>query len=317
MRKYYILALIFMLGISINAQQLPVASYYMYDYSRTNPGSLGSKDMLCANIIRKDAFNGLPGWPQTTLLDFEVPFKLFGGKHGVGMNIYQDKIGFNTDTEFNLGYAFRFNVADGTLGIGIKGGFIQRGLKGTWVGLPGDSPENDPNIPPSSSENIMAASFSGGVFYRSEDIYLGASVLNVYAQKFDYSKKVASSTTKITLTPHYYATAGYKLQMSNSAYELKPSVMLYSDGRTATLDLNGTLEYNKRIWGGVSYRVSSAVIGMVGLMIFDGAKIGYAYDFQTSALSSQSSGSHEFILNYCVKLGNEKQPERYKSIRYL
>ena len=313
--------MIFMLGICANAQQLPVASYYMYDYTRTNPGSLGSKDMLCANIIYKDALNGLPKWPKTMLLNLEVPFKLFGGKHGVGLNIYQDEIGFYEDIDIKLGYAFRFNVADGTLGIGIKGGLRQKSLDATWEGIPSAiEPANDPNIPPANVKNLMAASFSAGIFYRSEDIYLGASVLNVYAQEFDYSEGNTSgtaTTAKEVLRPHYYVTAGYNLQMSNSAYELKPSVNLYSDGATVTLDLNSTLEYNKRIWGGVSYRTGSAVIGMVGLMIFDGARIGYAYDFQTSALTNYSNGSHEFLFNYCVKLGNEKQPERYKSIRYL
>ncbi len=320
MKKYFILALIIMFTICAGAQQLPVVSFYMHDYVRTNPGSLGSKDMVCANIIGKNTFTGFPGNPQNVFLNAEVPFNLFGGKHGAGISIFRETWGFYSDIDIKLGYAFRFSVGDGTLGIGLNGGIRQKDLKPAWEGTPTNNPSTDMGIPQGDVENLMAANVGVGLFYRSEDIYLGASVLNVYSQEFDYSEASTTTTTstaKETIRPHYYVTAGYSVQLSNPAYEFEPSVNLFSDGSTVTFDINGTLAYNKKIWGGVSYRAGSAVIGMLGLMILDGVKVGYAYDFQTSALSQYSTGSHEILINYCFKLGVDKTPQRYKSIRYL
>lgn len=302
------------------AQQIPEVSYFMYDYTRTNPGSLGSNDMICASGIIKQSMIGMPGAPQNLFVNASAPFSLFGAKHGVGLSVYNDEIGFYSDIDVRLGYAFRFNLGEGTLGIGINGGLRQKSIDGKWE-------PNGTNIDPTTDDNIPQGKidansfgFGAGVFYRSEGIYFGASVLNAYATEIDYSKDAtgsAGSLAKESLAPHYYVTAGYSLQLANPAYEIDPSVQFFSDGVSVTFDVNGTLTYNKKIWAGVSYRAGASVIGMAGLSILDGLKVGAAYDFNTSSLNKQSQGGYEILLNYCFKLGVDKSPERYKSIRYL
>ena len=300
------------------AQQLPNVSYFMYDYTRTNPGSLGSKDMICASLIGKTLMQGFEGAPQNVFANIEAPFKLFGGKHGVGLSLYTDQIGFYNDFSIKAGYAFRINVAEGTLGIGLNGNFRQKSLEPEWVEGVNTDIANDPNIPQGKQENINGFGAGFGLFYRSEDIYLGASVSNIYSSEFNYESQEGNQTlAKETIRPHYYVTAGYNFQLSNPAYEIEPAVQIYSDGVSTTFDLNGTLTYNKRIWAGVSYRAGAAVVGMVGFTILEDVRVGYAYDYNTSALSRHSSGNHEVLINYCFKVGVEKSPQRYRSIRYL
>lgn len=319
MKKYLISALLIMQVAGVLAQQLPEVSYYMYDYSRTNPGSLGSKDMICASFITKQSMVGMPGAPRDYFLNASVPFNLFGAKHGAGLSVYSDEIGFYSDIDVRLGYAFRFNIGEGTLGVGINGGIRQKSIDGKWEsnGTITD-PNNDAYIP-QGKVDANSVGFGAGVFYRSEGVYFGASVLNAYATEIDYSDGATGGGTmaKESLVPHYYVTAGYNFQLANPAYEIDPSVQFYSDGVSVTFDINGTLTYNKKLWAGVSYRAGASVIGMAGLSILDGLKVGYAYDFNTSALNKQSQGAHEVLLNYCFKLGVDKSPERYKSIRYL
>lgn len=321
MRKYFIILLILLQTIVVYSQQLSEVSYYMYDYTRTNPGSLGSTDMVNVTGIFKSSYVNFPGKPTNVFFNAEMPFNLLGGKHGVGLAINQDEIGFYKDIDIKLGYAFRFSVGEGTLGIGLNGGLRQRSIDGKWQGTSTIDPVTDPNIPQGKIESLKAVNIGTGIFYRTEDIYFGASVLNLYAQEYDYSEGsttgTATTTAKETLVPHYYLTAGYSLQLNNPAYELEPSVQFFTDASSVTFDINGTLTYNKKIWGGVSYRVGSSAVGMLGLMILDGLKVGYAYDFQTSAMSKYSTGSHEVLVNYSFKLGGEKIPQRYKSIRYL
>lgn len=305
------------------AQQIPNVNYFMYDHARTNPGSLGSKDMVCASLIFRESTMGIEGSPQNVLANVETPFNLFGMKHGVGLSVYNDEIGFNSDINVKIGYALRFNVADGTLGIGFNGNLYQHTLNTSEFEVGDLGEEDDPYIPQGSQENLQSFGVGVGLFYRSEDIYLGASVANVYSSDIEYESDPTSTTANSSLLqmrPHYYLTAGYTFQLSNPAYEIEPSVLFFSDGVSTTFDLNGTLTYNKRIWGGVSYRAgspASAVIGMIGFMVFDGLKVGGAYEYNTSALSSYSNGGFEVLLNYCFKLGVEKSPKRYRSVRYL
>jgi hypothetical protein len=51
--------------------------------------------------------------------------------------------------------------------------------------------------------------------------------------------------------------------------------------------------------------------------LYNGLRIGYAYDFPLTDIRKSTSGSHEFMVNYCFDLSLGKSPMRYKSIRLL
>lgn len=318
MKKILIPALAIVLTNIVFAQQIPNVSHFMYDNLRTNPGSTGSMDMICVTGIMRQQMVGFPGNPDNFMFNAEAPFNLLGAKHGVGLSIYRDALGLQSDINFSLSYAFRFNVGNGTLGIGINGGFVDNSLAAEdFILPPSDGATTDPNIPQGEPDG-MTFTLGAGLFYRSEDIYFGASVLNLNSPTVT-TTPTSGTTIEATynLTRHYYVTAGYNMQLNNPAWELKPAVLLISDEKTTQMDINLTVAYNKKFWGGVSYRTGSAVIGMIGLQLIEGLKVGYSYDFYTSALMNHNQGSHEILLNYCFKVGVEKAPQKYKSIRYL
>jgi hypothetical protein len=58
-------------------------------------------------------------------------------------------------------------------------------------------------------------------------------------------------------------------------------------------------------------------VGMAGLEILNGVKIGYSYDFETTDLVGFQKGSHEIMVSYAFKVGVEKASQKYKSIRFL
>lgn len=105
--------------------------------------------------------------------------------------------------------------------------------------------------------------------------------------------------------------------MPNPLFEIMPMFVLKSDGKANQLYLNTNVRYNKRFWGGVSYRAGDAVVGILGIELINGLRVGYSYDFVTSKIGKYSSGSHEFTLGYCFDLSLDKTPQKYKSIRFL
>jgi type IX secretion system PorP/SprF family membrane protein len=313
MKKLIITFVFFAMTTYGFAQQIPEVSHFMYDNLRTNPGSTGSNDMVCVSLIGRNGMTGFPGSPSMAYFNAEAPFNLFGAKHGVGLSIFNDAIGFNSDIQFTLNYAYRFTIGDATLGIGLNGGFIDKTLKPEWE--PPEQP-NDPNVPTGDAD--MTFNLGAGIFYRSEEIFFGISALNLTSPEVvTPTQTEGGSESTYNLNRHYYVTAGYNMQLNNPAWELKPAVLLKSDEATTEMDLNLTVVYNKKFWGGVSYRTGSAVIGMAGFELMENLKVGYSYDFHTSALTKYSNGTHEILINYCFKLGVEKAPQKYKSIRYL
>jgi type IX secretion system PorP/SprF family membrane protein len=316
MKKILISAVGIGMCLAAMPQYLPQVSYFMYDDLRTNPGSAGSMDMICVNGIYRNQMVGFPGNPENYFINVEAPFSLFGTKHGAGFSFHNDVIGFNTDINVKINYAFRFSVGDGTLGIGLDGGIIQNTLTPDWHRTDGDA-GNDPYIPNNSPDN-KTFSLGAGIFYRTEDIYFGISALNLNSPEVITTPETGGGSESVyNLKTQFYVTAGYNMQLANPAWELKPAVLLKSDIIATDLDLNLTCMYNKKIWGGVTYRTGEAVVGMFGLTLMEGLKLGIAYDFQTSALMNDTWGTYEVMINYSFKVGVEKAPQKYKSIRFL
>jgi len=258
---------------------------------------------------------GFDGQPNNIIIDGEVPFKLGSTHHGAGISVFTDQIGFNSDLEIHLSYAFHFSVGDGTLGAGIRGGYLQKDLRDAeWITSSGRNITGDRHIPPAGSSDGQTYNMGAGLFYRTEDLYFGVSAMNLNSPEISYTNEVGEEVI-YNLNRHYYVTAGYKLQLTNPAWEIQPAVLLKSDGISTDLDLNVTCVYNKKVWGGVSYRTGEAVVGMIGLELLDGLKVGISYDAQTTSL--MKFPTYEILVNYCFKIGVEKSPEKYKSIRFL
>jgi type IX secretion system PorP/SprF family membrane protein len=315
MKRLLISALIIMMCFQGKAQYIAQVSHFMYDQLRTNPGSAGSMDMVCINGIIRQQMVGFPGNPENFFFNAEVPLSLLGGRHGVGLSMYRDAIGLNTDINLHLTYAYRFTLGDGTLGIGANAGFVDNNVASDQF-----VPHDEGDIPSITSPDGMTFTVGAGVFYRTEEIYFGISALHLNEPEVISTPESGVGTTDefiYNLKRHYYVTAGYNMQLSNPAWEIQPAVLLKSDGVVTAMDLNLTCVYNKKFWGGVSYRTGAAVVGMLGLELFEGFKVGYSYDMQTSALINETQGSHEILLSYSFKIGVEKAPQKYKSIRFL
>ena len=319
MKKLILIFYAFVLWTGAFSQQERQVSHYMYDQISVNPGSAGSSDMISTNAILRQQWVGIDGAPSDVIVNLSAPFKLGTTHHGVGLSIWRDEFGFNKDIDMSLSYAYQFSVGNGRLGLGISGSFINRKLNPTW-NIPGDPlhTTTDGAIP-QGNQNEFTWDLGVGLFYRTEELYVGLSSTHLLENSYNYQPNETSPTIKADekLIRHFYLTAGYTMQLSNPALELIPSVFVQSDTRVTKIDLNTTFMYNKKFWGGVSYRVGSAVVGMIGLNILNGVRVGYSYDFDTSALASTSKGSHEIMVGYSFKIGIDKIPQKYKSIRYL
>lgn len=320
MKKLILTFCAFVLWTGAFSQQERQVSHYMYDQISVNPGSAGSSDMITTAAIMRQQWVGIDGAPLGVVLNLSAPFKLGTTHHGVGASIWYDEIGFSEDINLSLSYAYQFSVGNGRLGLGISGSYINRKLDPEWIipTSPVHDPQNDDAIP-KDNQNEFVFDLGAGMFYRTDELYVGISSTRIIQNEFTYSANSSTSGAEVTekLVRHYYLTAGYNIQLPNPVLEFQPSVMLQSDATVTKIDLNTTFVYNKKFWAGVSYRVGSAIVGMVGLDILNGVKVGYSYDFDTSALSNFSKGSHEVMIGYSFMVGIDKIPQKYKSIRFL
>lgn len=295
----------------IFAQQDPSFSQTRSVINSFNPGAAGSNDKVCLNLAHREQWVGFKGAPSTSFFSADGSFNFFGMDHGLGLTILNDAAGFNSDLGINLDYAYRMDLGDGKLGLGFNVGLMNKALDPDWVTPDGVGDiQGDPYIP-QGKESRVGFDLGLGIFYRSENLFFGISTTHLNQARIQYEN------ASPYLVRHYYVTGGYTLQLANPMFEIMPTFVLSSDGKANQLYLNTNVRYNKRFWGGVSYRAGDAIVGIVGLELFNGVRIGYSYDFIVSKISKYSGGSHEFTVGYCFDLSLDKTPQKYKSIRFL
>jgi type IX secretion system PorP/SprF family membrane protein len=307
MKKVFLLLTIF-ISLSAMAQQDPLFSHNSFNQMAINPAYAGSHNMICATAINRQQWTGFgTGSPNTSVVNINAAINPFGLSSGIGLNILNDQFGFNNDLGVNLSYAVRFAIQGvGTIAVGLSGGFINNTLDPTWS-FPESSSDNA--VPQGKLSNVNF-DMGAGVFFNNKEMYFGLSATHLNETKF-YSQY------NTHYKRHYYLIGGYTLALPNPSWEFNPSLIVSSNLVSNQLTVTSNVIYNKKFWGGVSYRIGDAVIGMVGIELFSGMRIGYAYDFSTTDISSQNKGSHEFMLGYCFTLKKERPPQQYKSIGFL
>ena len=290
------------------AQQDAQFSQNMFNKLAINPGYAGSTNAICGTLLGRQQWMSFPGAPKSFLLSVDAPVKMIHG--GAGLTVMQDQLGFDKTIVANLTYSYRMPLFAGELGIGLNGGIVNKSLNGDWIAI--DGYEND-NAIPNNGVSDLVFDLGFGVFYNmADELYLGISSTHLPAST------ITATDLKFDLARHYYIMAGYNYPLpGNPMIELKPSVFVKTDAASTQLDVNCNIMYNKMFWGGVSYRVSDAIVAMLGFQHSSGVKVGYSYDVTTSTLKNHSSGSHELMLGYCFKLPEKNKLQKHKNVRFL
>jgi type IX secretion system PorP/SprF family membrane protein len=277
-----------------------------------NPGFAGSSNVINASLLNRYQWVGFPGAPITTVFNADAALRLIGDNDGLGITIISDAIGYEKNVSVGLLYSWRTQVGEGKLGSGISLGLMNKNLKPDWTSVDGNDLVNlsDPAIPKQEVNGILA-DIGLGLYYQHRDYYLSLSVKHVNQPSFSYEL-----SGKYSMRRHYYFMGGYNFRMNNEMFEFLPTFFFKTDASSYQVDLNAIIQYDKRLWGGLGYRLDDAVILLMGAELWNGIKFGYAYDVSTSALSRYNSGSHEFYLAYSILLG-KKKTHKYKSVRFL
>lgn len=299
------------------AQQDAQFSMNMFNRLQINPGYAGTNKALCATILYRDQWDKFGGAPKTGLLSVDYGQILHGG---IGLTVDQDELGFDKTLKAKLAYSYHLSFGTGTLGIGIDAGMIQKSIKGNFIAPDGStsaSPGNDLAIPwDGTSATTYDLGF--GLYYTNPRLYVGLSSLHLPEQSikqvgtsYDFNYKVAR---------HYYVMAGYKFIIGNQ-FAVTPSILAKSDASSTQLDINLLGKWNNLIFLGASYRLTDAIIGIVGLERDlnpkMSAKFGYSYDITTSAIKKHSNGTHEIMLGFCYKIKKEPKPTSHMNVRFL
>lgn len=308
--------LLLLINISIfaaKAQQDPQFSQNRLNQLTVNPGFAGSSGLINFSLLNRYQWVGFPGAPVTIVFNADASAHLIGKNDGIGLSVVNDVIGFEKNISFGLNYSWRTKIGNGILGSGVSLGLMNKNLDMSEINRWSDFDNfnlTDPGLPQGKATGVLV-DVGAGFYYQCKnfDLALSARHLNQPTLLFE-------ETGRYSLRRHYYISGSYSVQMADERFEVLPSFFFKTETTTWQADLNMTVQYDKRIWGGIGYRVKDAIILTFGTELWNGIKFGYAYDISTSSLSRYNAGSHELFLAYSVLL-NKKRTHKYRSVRFL
>lgn len=306
-------------GVAV-AQQDPQFTQFMQNKLIYNPGYAGTSGGMCGVIQFRQQWASFTGAPQSLALALDMP--LAGVPIGVGLTVMTDKIGPMNTLFLRGAGAYHMKIGQGTLGIGLDVGMLQKKLDANWI-----TPETgkiDPHIPGSygaalDNPDYGKVSYDAGfgVFYQiPNSFYVGISGTHLPGQEIVDKD---SKTLRYTLTRHIYGTVGKSFDI-NKWNKITPNVLIKTDLASTAADFNLTYMWSNMIWVGGSYRTSSAFAALLGFQTNANTKnlmmrAGYSYDFSTSS-QLKKFGSHEIVLGICY-IPNVKKTTTYGNDRFL
>ncbi len=290
LEKYLIIAF-FALATTSYGQQKPVLSQYMFNGLVLNPAYAGRHEYTSFTAMYRDQWLNIPGAPQLTTFSGQTGFK--DRQIGAGFMISEDKIGVHNNLSVYGSYSYFIKFRNGgKFSMGLQGGIDM--LRSDWSKL-NILDQNDPTF--NGSESNYFPNFGTGIFYFTENFYLGFSVPYILTSKLTASDDLYRG---VRHSRNYYLTSG-KVFKAGMKLKFKPSFLLrIEDNMPIAIDLNANLYYDEIIDIGLSYRQGDAVIAILGLQLNKYVKFSYAYDYITSKLTNYTKGSHELMLQYRI-----------------
>ncbi len=321
MRKLVVI-LVFIIVCTVSpGQQLPLYSQYLYNKFLINPAVAGSDGYTSFNLTAREQWIGYSGAPRTfsfsgqgRILKHKYSIKsttsgktIFrpkgDGKIGIGGYVFSDKHGLVQRTGFQATYAYHMWVQSNTQ--------ISMGLAFTGYHFKINEKEidfEDPNEPWLNNElrrGLFVPDVDFGIYILNSRYNIGFSS----SQLFGAAAKIGGEAYRnFSMDRHYYLFGSYSFYPDTKS-ELQPSLIFMSSEQIKPLaDLGLTYIYDQRIWAGISYRTSKAVIVNFGIK-YTNLFIGYSFDFTLSEIQRVTYGTHE--LTIAVKLGDSARKYRW------
>lgn len=315
--------LIFLCGTLSKAQDELMITQHWAVPTFYNPANTGNTDFLRIRAGGRLQWLGIENAPRSFFGGADAPFQLGGKRIGVGLTAMQESLGLFSNLNLGLQVSYKFRIGKGTLSVGVQPAYFNSKFKGSEVVLPDNDDYHqgaDTSIP---TQDLTGNRFdlSAGVSYTHKFFTVGVSCMHVLSPKVNLSMEGTESTQsqqyQTELPRQLYLIADGNIPLKNTLFELQPSLLLTSDLSWFTGEVAMRATYNRFLTFGVAYRYQDAVGVTIGAE-YKNFFLGYAYEYPLSGINKASSGSHELVAGYSLKLDfSGKNKNKHRSIRIM
>jgi type IX secretion system PorP/SprF family membrane protein len=347
MRIRYCLIILFLLPFyTLSAQVDPRFTLFPWLNPHFNPGAMGETEFQInfTGVLRQHALGmreldenasnsndnnssndnntGKPVYEsqrgEQVLLNIDSYIKQIKG--AVGVAFLKDRNGDGFDNiGFKFGYATRFKVRGGKLGIGVQFSFLNISPTGNYK----PNEIGDPVLE-LAKESVLDFDMNFGIHYKTPTWHVGVSAGQLLG-----GVRISGEKNVFEIPRLLYITGGYIWNLNTAVpWSIEPSVFIRTEFATWMLDVMAVARYNGILWFGLAYQHNWAIAALFGAVPFynnsnnylKGLELGLAYSFPTNKLGYRSGGSmgdFELVVRYGFNFYKERALTGYGSSRHL
>ena len=299
-----ILALVLASGsLTVNAQQVPMYTHYMYNTLVINPGYAGSRDALSVTALHRSQWVSFAGAPTTQTLTLHTP--LTNEHIGLGLAVSNDKIGPTNNTSLVADFAYRIQLSEKSkLAFGLSAGMniFQANLNTLQL-----DDQNDA-VFLNNINNRVTPNFGFGLYYSRERFYAGVSTPGLLQNSYSEVTQPNGNTLIAKELRHYFIIAGSMIKISENL-DFKPTMLVkVVPAAPVEGDFTASFVIMNRLLLGAMWRTGDALGALVGFDITEQFHAGYSYDWSYGLRTFKyNGGSHEIVLRYDFLFIGKKQ----------
>lgn len=321
-----------------------------------NPAATGEIDYIRIRGGARLERLGIYHSPKYFLGAVDAPFKLMGKRIGAGIIVNSQNYDLYRNIQVSAQGSYKLQFKKSTLSIGIQLGYYHSKYKGSEfiinnTGNPGglepgtggnenltkadldgdiegDEGPGSEEIPDDPYEEMPTMDVAGGaldvavgVRFDHPWFHVGLSALHLTNPRVKLSTEGESSSdsryieSKMPIS--LYFDAGGNIPIHNSLFTLQPSVIVGSDFSNFATVIEMRATYNQLVTFGANYRWNQAVGVLAGISIKN-FFLGYSWEYDYRPIAKKSTGNHEIVLGYQLKLDmGGKNLFRHRSIRLM
>lgn len=318
-----LLIIISLFPVCASAQSDPLFSQYWALPTLYNPAAVGDTDFVRFRAGGRLEWIGIENAPKSIVATADSPFKVLNRRAGAGISFLQESLGLFSTLLVNAQIGYKIPLWKGRLGIGLQAGYYNSKFRGSDVYIPDGDDYHEPDDPSIPKRDVAGDAFdmSLGANFIHPRFTVGLSVLHltspVATLREEGTENAETVEYETSLKRTLYFTASGNIAIRNSLFQVHPSLMAASDFSGFSAELTLRASYNRFISFGAGYRWKDAVSVMVAGE-YKNFFLGYAYSYPLSAIAKASSGSHEIVAGYSLKLDlGGKNRNRQRSIRLM
>jgi len=292
MAKKIYLAIILMMHLALNAQQMPQSKQYLINKASYIPAFTGLNGNIEGFMSYRLSWVGVEGAPKTAFFNINGALT---DKMGLAITFVNEQYGNFSTTLIIPTYAFHLTFSENiSLSLALSPLFYKNQINLSKITSHGF--QVDPLVANANNLTVnhfdVGASFVFSAFNFNLGFYL--------PQTIAMASKFSNSSSTFEIKRQYNSFLSYSIGLNDFIFE---PIATFSFVENSKPFYSGSImvRYKNKIFSNIGYNADKSVNMSIGFLSSNSLVFKYNYEIGFSTLAKNSIGTHEFTIGFLIR----------------